>query len=110
MTPTQHAPTPIERQQTDDDCTAQDNAALNLNAGLGIATGEVPVAGPSATERILLAEEPSNSVATEHSSVPVLADHARELDRRLKRHNSAPSRLLTLEELQSRFRTRKPGS
>ncbi len=59
------------------------------------------------SEKILLVEELWDSIASDESSVPVLQSHRDELDRRLDKSESAPSDLLSLEELQSRIEKRK---
>ena len=61
----------------------------------------------SGPEKILLVAELWDTIATDESEVPVPDSHLRELDRRLKRHNSTPGKLLTLEELQQQVKARK---
>jgi len=57
------------------------------------------IARLSTPEKILLVEDPWESIAGDESGVPVPRDHKEELDRRFERHQSAPGRLLSLEEL-----------
>ncbi len=61
----------------------------------------------STPEKILLVEDLWDSIASDESSIPVPQSHAEELDRRLKRYESAPGNLLSLEELRSRIERRK---
>ncbi len=61
----------------------------------------------SVPEKILLVEELWDSIAADESSVPVPRSHLEELERRLKRHNSDPGRLLSMEELKHRIEKRK---
>ncbi len=61
------------------------------------------IARMSTPEKILLVEDLWESIAGDESGVPVPENHKEELDRRLKRHQSNPGRLLTLEELQERI-------
>ncbi|GBE03016.1 putative addiction module component [bacterium BMS3Bbin06] len=61
----------------------------------------------STPEKILLVEDIWDSIASNESVVPVPQSHMEELDRRLKRYESAPGNLLSLEELQARIEKRK---
>jgi putative addiction module component (TIGR02574 family) len=61
----------------------------------------------SVPEKILLVEELWDSIAADESAVPVPPGHRDELDRRLRRYNSSPDSLLSLEELQARIEIRK---
>lgn len=61
----------------------------------------------STPEKILLLEDLWDSIASDESAVPVPQSHMEELDRRLKRYESAPGNLLSLEELLARIESRK---
>ena len=61
----------------------------------------------SAPQRILLVEDIWESIAADEQGVPVPRSHRDELDRRLRRQESAPGRLLSLRELQARLERRK---
>lgn len=61
----------------------------------------------STPEKILLVEDIWDSIASNEAVVPVPQSHMKELDRRLKRYESAPGNLLSLEELQARIEKRK---
>lgn len=65
------------------------------------------IAGLSTPEKILLVEDLWDSIASDESSVPVPQSHMEELDTRLKRFESHPGNLLSLEELQIRIESRK---
>lgn len=70
--------------------------------------GDIPeIANLSTPEKILLLEDLWDSIASDESSVPVPQSHMKELNRRLKRYESDPGNLLSLEELQVRIETRK---
>ena len=58
-------------------------------------------------EKILLVEDLWESIASDESAVPVPESHMKELDERLKRHESAPGNLLSLDELRTRIENRK---
>ncbi len=60
----------------------------------------------STPEKILLIEDLWDSIASNESAVPVPKSHTEELDRRLKRYESAPGTLLSLEELRKRVERR----
>jgi putative addiction module component (TIGR02574 family) len=61
----------------------------------------------SVPEKILLLEDLWDSIVNEESSVPVPASHLEELERRAAKYASDPGRLLTLEELKRRIKSRK---
>jgi putative addiction module component (TIGR02574 family) len=61
----------------------------------------------STPEKILLVEDLWDSISADESSIPVPESHKAELDRRLKRHLSAPGALLSLDDLQARIDKRK---
>ena len=61
----------------------------------------------SAPEKILLVEDLWDSISSDESTVPVPQSHIDELDRRLKKYESAGGRLLTIEELQANIEKRK---
>lgn len=61
----------------------------------------------SLAEKILLVEDLWDSIVSDESDVPLPRSHAEALDERLKRYETAPGSLLSLEELQSRVETRK---
>jgi putative addiction module component (TIGR02574 family) len=71
------------------------------------ATDIPEIANLSTPEKILLVEDLWDSIAADQSVVPVPQSHADELDRRLKRYESSPGTLLSLEELQARIKKRK---
>lgn len=61
----------------------------------------------STPEKILLVEDLWDSIASDESVVPVPRSHIEELGRRLKRFESAPGSLLSLDELRTRIERRK---
>lgn len=61
----------------------------------------------STPEKILLVEDLWDSITSDESVVPVPQSHIEELDRRLKRFESAPGSLLSLDELRTRIERRK---
>ncbi len=65
------------------------------------------IAKLSTPEKILLVEDLWDSISSDESIVPVPQSHIDELDRRLKRYESAGGRLLTIEELQAKIEKRK---
>ncbi len=65
------------------------------------------IAKLSAPEKILLVEDLWDSISSDESIVPVPKSHINELDRRLKRYESAGGRLLTIDELQANIEKRK---
>ena len=69
---------------------------------------DVPgIARLSTPEKILLVEDLWDSIALDQSSVPVPQSHKDELDERLKKYESDPGNLLSLEELRGRIERRK---
>ena len=60
----------------------------------------------STSEKILLIEDLWDSIAT-NESIPIPQSHLDELDKRIKRYESAPGDLLSLEELQTRVEKMK---
>jgi putative addiction module component (TIGR02574 family) len=65
------------------------------------------IAKLSTPEKILLLEDLWDSIASDESAVPIPQSHMEELDRRLKRYESSPGNLLSLEELRTRIEKRK---
>ena len=65
------------------------------------------IAQLSTPQKILFAEDLWDSIASDESSVPVPPSHMDELENRLKRYESDPGKLLSLEELQIRIKRRK---
>ncbi|MGD1075481.1 MAG: addiction module protein [Thermodesulfovibrionales bacterium] len=61
----------------------------------------------STPEKILLVEDLWESIASDEAAVPVPESHREELDKRLKRHESAPGILLSLDELRVKIEKRK---
>ena len=61
----------------------------------------------STPEKILLVEDLWDSIASDESEVPVPQSHMAELDVRLKRYESAPGNLLSLEALRTKIERRK---
>ena len=61
----------------------------------------------STPEKILLLEDLWETIALNESAIPIPKSHMEELDRRLKRYESSPGNLLSLEELQTRIERRK---
>ena len=61
----------------------------------------------STPEKILLVEDLWDRIAVDEPSVPVPHAHKKKLDRRLRRYQSNPGNLLSLEELQGRIERRK---
>ena len=61
----------------------------------------------STPEKILLLEDLWDNIASDESAVSVPQGHVEELDRRIKRYESAPGTLLSLEELRTRIERRK---
>lgn len=53
----------------------------------------------STPEKILLVEDLWDSISSDESAVPVPESHKAELDKSLRRHESAPGALLSLDEL-----------
>ena len=65
------------------------------------------IAKLSAPEKILLVEDLWDSISSDESAVPVPGSHMDELDRRLKRYESAGGRLLSIGELQAKIEKSK---
>jgi putative addiction module component (TIGR02574 family) len=65
------------------------------------------IAKLSAPEKILLVEDLWDSISSDESAVPVPQSHIDELDRRIKKYESAGGRLLSIEELQAKIEKRK---
>lgn len=61
----------------------------------------------STSEKILLVEDLWDSISSNESDVPVPESHRAELDKRLKRYESAPGALLSLHELRAKIEKRK---
>jgi putative addiction module component (TIGR02574 family) len=61
----------------------------------------------SIPEKILLVEDLWDSISADESSIPVPESHKAELEGRLKRYESAPGTLLSLDDLRSRIEKRK---
>jgi putative addiction module component (TIGR02574 family) len=61
----------------------------------------------SIPEKILLVDDIWDDIAADASAVPIPEGHKQELERRLKRHESDPGNLLSLEELQVKIEMRK---
>jgi len=61
----------------------------------------------STSKKILLVEDLWDSIALDEAAVPVPESHKAEIDKRLRRYESAPGSLLSLEELRTRIEKRK---
>jgi len=61
----------------------------------------------STPEKILLVEDLWDNISADASSIPVPESHKAELDKRIKRYQSAPGTLLSLDELNARIEKRK---
>ena len=61
----------------------------------------------STPEKILLVEDLWDSISSDEAAVPVPESHKSELNRRLKRYESAPGILLSLDELRVKIEKRK---
>jgi putative addiction module component (TIGR02574 family) len=61
----------------------------------------------SIPEKILLIEDLWDSISADEASIPVPESHKAELDARLKRYESAPGTLLSLDDLRTRIEKRK---
>lgn len=61
----------------------------------------------STPEKILLVEDLRDNIASDESAVPVPQSHRKELDKRLKRYESVPGNLLSLDELHAKIERRK---
>ena len=56
----------------------------------------------STPEKILLVEDLWDNISADDASIPVPESHKAELDKRYKRFQSAPSTLLSLDDLRAR--------
>lgn len=65
------------------------------------------IEGLSIPEKILLVEDLWDNIVADKSNVPIPDSHLEELDKRLKRYQSHPGRLLSFEELRGRIELRK---
>jgi len=65
------------------------------------------IAQLSTPEKILLVEDLWESITFDEPSLPVPESHKKELDIRLRGHQSQPGDLLSLAELQGRIERRK---
>jgi putative addiction module component (TIGR02574 family) len=61
----------------------------------------------STPEKILLVEDLWDNISADAASIPVPVSHKAELDKRLKRYQSAPGTLLSLDDLRERIEKRK---
>ena len=61
----------------------------------------------STPEKILLVEDLWDNISADAASIPVPDSHKAELDNRLKRFQSTPGTLLSLDDLRSRIEQRK---
>jgi len=61
----------------------------------------------STPEKILLVEDLWDGIASDESNVPVPQSHIGKLDTRLKRYESTPGKLLSLDDLRTRIEKRK---
>ena len=61
----------------------------------------------STPEKILLVEDLWDSISSDEAAVPVPESHKAELVKRLKRYESAPGILLSLDELRVQIEKRK---
>ena len=61
----------------------------------------------STPEKILLVEDLWDNISADDSSIPVPKSHQAELDKRLKRYQSAPGTLLSLDDLREKIEKRK---
>jgi len=61
----------------------------------------------STPERILLVEDLWDSISMDEIEAPMPEAHKAEIDRRLKRYESTPGFLLSLEDLKERIEKRK---
>ena len=61
----------------------------------------------STPEKILLVEDLWDSISAEEAAIPVPDSHKAELDTRLKRYESTPGSLLSLDDLRTRIEKRK---
>jgi len=61
----------------------------------------------STPEKILLVEDLWDNISADDSSIPMPESHKAELDKRLKRYQSSPGSLLSLNELRTRIERNK---
>jgi putative addiction module component (TIGR02574 family) len=61
----------------------------------------------STPEKILLVEDLWDTISADEASIPVPESHKAELDKRIKRYQSAPGTLLSLDDLKTRIEKRK---
>ena len=61
----------------------------------------------STPEKILFVEDLWESISADEASIPVPDSHRAELDARLKRYESTPGSLLSLDDLRARIEKRK---
>ena len=61
----------------------------------------------STPEKILLVEDLWDNISADDASIPVPESHKAELDKRLKRYQSALGTLLSLDDLTARIEKRK---
>ena len=61
----------------------------------------------STPEKILLVEDLWDNISADDSSIPTPESHKAELDKRLKRYQSAPGSLLSLDDLRTKIEKRK---
>jgi putative addiction module component (TIGR02574 family) len=60
----------------------------------------------STPEKILLVEDLWDNISADDSTIPVPESHKTELDKRLKRYQSAPGTLLSLDDLKTSIEKR----
>ncbi len=61
----------------------------------------------SISEKILLVEDLWENIALNNSRILIPKSHVDELEKRNKKYQAAPDNLLTLDQLQSKIKTRK---
>ena len=61
----------------------------------------------STPEKILLVEDLWDNISADDTSIPVPESHRSELDKRLKRFQSTPGTLLSLDDLRAKIDQRK---
>lgn len=61
----------------------------------------------STPEKILLVEDLWDNISADDASIPMPESHKTELDKRLKRYQSAPDSLLSLDDLRTKIEKRK---
>ena len=76
--------------------------------GQAVRASDIPeITKLTTAEKILLVEDLWDHIASDESAVPVPQSHLEELDRRLKKYESAPGNLLSVEELRATIERRK---